>query len=384
LAHDRAFVGNGPDSVTRIQGVPCTMAHVDQLSDTLRPLDREEMAAQGKGPRAILRASVMGSLWCRTYLYDGEVAAMMGLGGVAMDDLGRPWLLTSPVIEAIAVWPVIFEARKAVALMLAMKRRLENYVLAKYEAACRFLRLLGFHLDPPAPFGPKGVPFRRFHLDADQVSRRAWQVPTRRAGAQFRPFIVFTAGRSRTAWLSSFLDYGQVHCHCEAAMRFRNLGDVREFFDNRTGSAETAASPGWHLIRHVLPQARFVVVRRPVEDIIASSAWTLGKLGPFDQRRLRHVVEYENRCLDKIAALPGTLVVDFDDLEEEETCRRLFEFCLPYEFDGVWWVAMRDRHIEMDMPEMIRYYQAHYPQIEQFRRSCKTELVRLARAGAIA
>jgi hypothetical protein len=140
------------------------MAHVDHLCDTLRPLDREEMAAQGKGPRAILRASVMGSLWCRTYLYDGEVAAMMGLGGVAMDDLGRPWLLTSPVIEAIAVWPVIFEARKAVALMLSMKRRLENYVLAKYEAAVRLLRILGFSLDEPLPFGPRGVLFRRFYL----------------------------------------------------------------------------------------------------------------------------------------------------------------------------------------------------------------------------
>ena len=148
----------------RIQIVPCTMAHMDALADSLRLLDIEELQAQGKGPRAVLRASIKGSLWCRTYLYDGEVAAMMGLGGVAMDDLGRPWFLTSDVIYRPNAWTVVKECRKGVALMLELKPRLENYVLAKYEQAVRLLRILGFSLDEPMPFGPKGVLFRRFYL----------------------------------------------------------------------------------------------------------------------------------------------------------------------------------------------------------------------------
>lgn len=148
----------------RIQSVPCTLEHLNALSDTARLLDREEMEAQGKGVRAVLRASIKGSLWCRTYLVDGEVAAMMGLGGVAMDDLGRPWLLTSSAIEKPLPRVVVIEAMRAVQLMLDLKPRLENYVLASYEKACRLLGILGFSLDEPRPFGPRQVPFRRFYL----------------------------------------------------------------------------------------------------------------------------------------------------------------------------------------------------------------------------
>jgi hypothetical protein len=361
------------------------MAHMDTLADSLRLLDIEELQAQGKGPRAVLRASIKGSLWCRTYLYDGEVAAMMGLGGVAMDDLGRPWFLTSEVIYRPNAWTVVKECRKGVELMVQMKPRLENYVLAKYEQAVRLLNILGFHLDPPAPFGPQAKLFRRFHLDREVFLRRQQQEPRRRRGAQFQPFIVFTAGRSRTAWLSAFLDYGECRCQCEIAMKFCNLSDLASFFaDRRSGCVETAASPGWQLIRHLFPNLRLAVVRRPTEEIIASSAWTLGQLGPFDEKRLRRVVEYENRCLDKIAALPGTMTVDFDALEKEEVCRQMFEYCLPYQFDRKWWFAMRDQNIQLNMPEMIRYYQANFPRIESFRRACKSELVRLARAGAFA
>ena len=39
-----------------------------------------------------------------------------------------------------------------------------------------------------------------------------------------------------------------------------------------TGSAETGAAPAWQLIQHFVPGIGSVVVRRPLDDIIASFA----------------------------------------------------------------------------------------------------------------
>lgn len=148
----------------RISIVPCTMGHVGDLADTLRIGDLEEIAAQCLPPRTIIRRSLKGSIWCRTYLYDGQVAAMMGLGGSAIGDLGLPWLLTSASVERTLPRVFVIEAKKAVEIMLSMKPRLENHVLASYGKACRLLEILGFKLDEPVPYGPRGVMFRRFHI----------------------------------------------------------------------------------------------------------------------------------------------------------------------------------------------------------------------------
>lgn len=149
---------------SRCQIVDGRPHHLRLLADGLRAGDREEIAAQRMGPYRVLRRTFRDSLWSRTAFVDGEIAAMFGLGGLVLSDLGLPWLLTTPAVERI---PVTFvkRARDAVQDMLNMKPRLENHVLASYTGACRLLEVLGFLLDEPHPYGPDGVMFRRFHLE---------------------------------------------------------------------------------------------------------------------------------------------------------------------------------------------------------------------------
>lgn len=135
------------------------------LASRLRTEDESEITGLlAKSPRVALRASYRHAILRRTALIDGEIAAMWGLGGAMLSDIGTPWLMTTPLVERV---PVTFlkVGRAQLAEMLMHRRFLSNYVLATYRGAVRFLEVLGFVLDPATPMGPQGLPFRRFWME---------------------------------------------------------------------------------------------------------------------------------------------------------------------------------------------------------------------------
>ncbi len=200
------------------------------------------------------------------------------------------------------------------------------------------------------------------------------------------PFIIFALPRSRTLWLSHFLTYGEWRCGHEDAMTLRSIGDIKDYFSRpNVGTAETAASPGWHLLRHYVPTINAVVIRRPLEETVDAMI-AAGKVGgvTYDHDKLRKVMSYGNRMLDQISASPGSLTVSYDDLKSEKSCALIFEHCLPYNFDRLWWNKMKDRNIQIDLRKYFADYFLVRDQIEEFKRLCKRDLVRLARAGKVA
>jgi len=122
------------------------------------------MTSLGVSPLQALRRAFRGAIIRRTAIIDEQIAAMWGLEGTMLGNIGYPWMLTAPPIEKI---PVAFvrEARKGVWEMLQIKNRLEGYVAADYTCACRFLEVLGFELGKPQPKGPWGIKFRQFVLE---------------------------------------------------------------------------------------------------------------------------------------------------------------------------------------------------------------------------
>lgn len=376
-------VSGYPITVPRIVVRPATISDVYALARCLRPHDRAEATALGLDPRRALRFCFRQSLYPpQVAIVDGEVAAMYGLAGDILSDIGQPWLLTGTAIERI---PVTFckIARRQLEWMIAIKPQLTNHVLSNYPEAIALLQRLGFRLDEPRPLRRGGAPFRRFHITRDQWEAFDRQRPIMRPGAAFAPFIVYTAGRSRTAWLSEFLTYGRSRCHTEIAIRLRDMGDVRALFNvPGTGTAETAVAPAWQLIEHYVPGIRSVVVRRPLDDIVASFARSeVARIASIDEDRLRKIITYENRCMEKISARPGVLTVDFADLHKPEVCAAIFEHCLPYRFDEGWWLAMKERNIQSNVTDIFRYYRDNRDGVEQFKRNAKRALIALARGG---
>ena len=144
---------------------PAIITDVYALAATLRDGDRAEIQAMGRDPRRALRFAYRASLMPpRVATVDGQVAAMWGLGGDLISDVGEPWLLTGHAADRVP-FAFVRIAKAELAAMLAVKPRLDNYVAADYAKAVRLLEGLGFRIDPPAPIGPKGALFRRFWIE---------------------------------------------------------------------------------------------------------------------------------------------------------------------------------------------------------------------------
>ena len=150
-------------AASRLRIVPAEERHCRALAANLRPGDRAEVQAAGMSSIRAVAQSFRGGLLMRTAFVDGEIAAMWGLGGTLISDVGHPWLLTAPPAARL---PLAFvkNARRELAAMLALRRILRNWVAADYDQAIGLLRLLGFTLHPPAPWGPKGHLFREFEM----------------------------------------------------------------------------------------------------------------------------------------------------------------------------------------------------------------------------
>lgn len=199
------------------------------------------------------------------------------------------------------------------------------------------------------------------------------------------PFIVYALPRSRTAWMSSFLTYGGWICGHEQAIFLRHVSDITKFFSHENvGTVETAAAQAWRIIKHHVPNIRQAVVRRPLADVFdAMMNVDLVGYAQYDQEKLWKVMAYGNRMLDEVACQPGTLRLEFDELDCPEGCKKLFEFCIPYEFDFDWWERMRKRHIEVSVPRVIQYYHDNITDIMAFKKELWREMRHLTKSGAI-
>lgn len=149
---------------SRTDFTPSTLGDVDQLLVNLRTGDMEEMVALHGYPfDDIVRAGIMRSDAAWTVWIDGKLAAVFGVSGVpSVRGLGVPWLLGTPHLERHGS-QLVRHGRQYVDHMLSVYPALANYVSAENERSIRWLENLGFSIDPPAPLGPYGAPFRRFH-----------------------------------------------------------------------------------------------------------------------------------------------------------------------------------------------------------------------------
>lgn len=171
------------------------------------------------------------------------------------------------------------------------------------------------------------------------------------------PFVVLSLPRSRTAWLSRFLTYGDWVCGHDELRHVRSLSDVEAWFAQPAiGTCETAGAPWWRLLDRFAPGARVIVIRRPVAEVVDS----LMKIGPFDRAVLETLMTRLDRKLDQIEARLPCLSIRFDELDEEG-CAKVFEYALGLPFDRLHWAALAPVNIQINMPALMRYCAAYGP-----------------------
>lgn len=189
------------------------------------------------------------------------------------------------------------------------------------------------------------------------------------------PFVIFALPRSRTAWLSRFLSCGGWHCGHDELRHLRTLDDVGAWFSQPfTGTVETAAAPWWRLLKRYAPEARVVVVRRPVGEVVESLMRLEGLT--FDRARLTANMQMLDRKLGQIIRrVPGAISVDYAGLTQEATCAALFEHCLSLPHDRVRWAAFAAVNTQIDMVAMMRYAEAYRPALMRLGNSAKQQIL---------
>jgi hypothetical protein len=168
------------------------------------------------------------------------------------------------------------------------------------------------------------------------------------------PFVVFSLPRSRSAWLSVLLSGpGAVIGH-DSGPQTNNVAEFIAAVDG--GTCETGAAFAWPLIRRMLPDAKFAVVRRDPAQVVQSLA-RFGLHGYEDELADRV------RQLDQISAQPGTLSVEFEDLANEDACAQLYDHCLGRPMPRGWWRHLDPINIQVDMRRQLQLLASRQPQI---------------------
>ena len=144
--------------------LPATEDDARELAPLLRAEDQAEVLALGVEPVPALLNGVVTAREAWTWRDDGRIICMAGVSPLSLiGQTGVPWLLGSPlVVQHRRAFMV--ETRRMVAHWLTLFPVLRNAVDARYDAAIRWLRWLGFTVGEPFPLA-KGM-FRIVHKEA--------------------------------------------------------------------------------------------------------------------------------------------------------------------------------------------------------------------------
>lgn len=132
---------------------PATEDDARELVPMLRAQDHAEVLALGREPLEALQESVAQAREAWTYRDDsGAIICMAGVAPIShIGRVGVPWLLGSDLVRAHA--PTFYrESRRMVGQWLDTFPVLQNQVPADYTAALRWVKWLGFSIEPAQPF----------------------------------------------------------------------------------------------------------------------------------------------------------------------------------------------------------------------------------------
>ncbi len=144
--------------------------HARQLARTMREADKQEVwATRHYTPLEALEKSVAHTPDPRTVLANGKIVCMFGVGRVTLlSTTGIPWMLGSDLVESHSI-PFLRRSLDYRDAMLDIYTVLKNYVDERNVLAIRWLRWLGFTIEPAEPFGVEQRPFHAFHQERPNV-----------------------------------------------------------------------------------------------------------------------------------------------------------------------------------------------------------------------
>ncbi|MFA7278768.1 MAG: phage protein Gp13 family protein [Sterolibacterium sp.] len=139
--------------------------HVGELKESLRTQDADEILRFGVTIDQALWSSYRRSVMRKTALINGKVAAIWGVGGPFLGNIGQPWLITSNEVHKVSPLKFARIYQQEVDNMLKLFPKLVNWVDNDYTAAIRVLDIVGFTIEEPEPMGKYNAQYRKFSIE---------------------------------------------------------------------------------------------------------------------------------------------------------------------------------------------------------------------------
>lgn len=149
--------------------VQATEDHVAELAPAMRGADaREIWASSRRTPKEALDLSLAVSRdTARAGLVDGRTVCMFGVArGTFLSPCASPWLLASDELPKHAR-AFLRMSREYVQRLRQEYVELSNFVDARNVYAVKWLRWLGFTVEPAVPYGPDQIAFHPFRMRRD-------------------------------------------------------------------------------------------------------------------------------------------------------------------------------------------------------------------------
>lgn len=139
-----------------IEIVPGTLAHVHQVMDELREIDRIEISVTAPDWRVAILESWTRATYRRAFLCFGQPVGIYGVCDDPRDpDIGVPWMVATPLIEKVSR-EFLVKSVGEVQRMRVGYTELRNATHMDNEISIKWLSWLGFRVSD-LPVGPGGV-----------------------------------------------------------------------------------------------------------------------------------------------------------------------------------------------------------------------------------
>ena len=142
-------------------------------------------------------------------------------------------------------------------------------------------------------------------------------------------FFIASQPRSRTAWLANFFTTGSSYCYHEALKSCPTVLELQKAFEETpadyVGNSDSGLPFYIDEVMSAFPEAKLVVIERDPAEVLRS----LQKAYPQTPEGLKEAVELTGQALEILKKKYHPLVVGYEELNRPETCRKLWQYCVP-------------------------------------------------------
>ena len=160
-------------------------------------------------------------------------------------------------------------------------------------------------------------------------------------------FFITGLPRSRTSWLANFFTYTGSFCFHEGTRFCANIQDLKDLMDSHQASSVGNADPALLYfmddLKREFPRSKVVLVEREIHETIDSF---IDFYTSFEYKNIQEWIEWLYEVMEQIKRKYDVMTVAHDHLNNQETCREVWDYILPDEpFDVKRWNLLDELYI---------------------------------------